>query len=144
MIEEKQRVLNKRLVACKRAWRAGNRLALLDALDDCHQFGIPPLAWLVGALTGVVLAMPTAANSDKVHFLRWDIVCELRDRKEELAAAGYKTMFPKVYETASEALRGTIAEGRRDAVKKSYMRIQREMKGRRAARFFVSKFKPKA
>lgn len=143
-MNDKQRVLNRHLDACQRAWRAGNRLALLDALYDCHEFSAAPPAWLVRAFVDLVRAMPTAANHDKIHFLRWNVVTELRDRKEELAARGYTTTFPKVYKTASENLRGTIAEGGPEAVRKSYQRIQRERRGRRAARFFVSRFEPKA
>jgi hypothetical protein len=139
---EKAAALNRRLETCKRAWRAGNHLALLDALDDCRSFGVPPPAWLVRALIPIVKDRASRRRQDAVHYIRWDAVTELRERRKELIALGYVPTWEEAYENASAKLRGTIAEGGADAIKASYQRVQKQLKTPKGARYFVSRFDP--
>ena len=69
-----------------------------------------------------------------MHYTRWDMVRELRDRRVELAlprrlpdgtTASYAPTWEASYENAAEALGGTSYEGSSDTIKKSYQLIER-------------------
>ena len=71
----------------------------------------------------------------EVHVIRWDAVCELRDRREELKDKGYEPTWEAAFENASEHLRGTKAQGSRDAIESSYKLVQRLVKSGRGPVF---------
>jgi hypothetical protein len=78
-----------------RAWRAGNSLALLDALQDCRRFSVPPHDWLVRGLVQLVLTLlPRGRDGhvkgrrnphDHIHFRRYSMVSFLDLLRGDLA-----------------------------------------------------------
>ena len=76
--------------------------------------------------------MPTKMD---VHVTRWDAVCELRERREELKdpplgckTEGCKPTREAAFENVSKLLRGTEAQGSPGAVEASYKLVQRLIK----------------
>jgi len=133
------RLFERRLREHEAAWQSGDARALSDAIDLCefHKTRLPQ--WVregVRAFTEDKRDKPT--RQDDVHFARWDVVREIRDRQEELDAQGYNTKWTDgaVYETASKALRGSTAQGSKDAIRRSYKLVQKALKDGQFQRFW--------
>src|SRR4029450_1168119 len=124
----------------ERVWREDKRVeALAAALVLCSKGRAALPDW---AATGVqqVLATLIGTTPDyMMHYTRWEMVRELRDRKAELFAAqrvyarkhhsayepryDFKPTWDAAYENASKASAGTPYEGSADTIKKSYQLI---------------------
>jgi hypothetical protein len=133
-----------------RAWRDGNSLALLDALEDCRRFSVPPPNWLVWGIDRLVLTLlPRGRDGhvkgrrnphDHIHFRRYSMVSFLWQLRMDLALDGIKLNWREIFAMASKELKGTIAEGGADVIKASYERVKREYKAGRGAHFNPSRF----
>ena len=115
-------------------FEAGVVPALYDALMLARDSGLPPPDWAVeGALeivgdrlkfgfttgkgaTGNELAKYQAAMK---RFRRWQAVKKQRE---------YGTVWTKVYSEAEEILKGTFAEAGDETIKKSYQRVEKDLK----------------
>lgn len=135
-----------------RAWGDGSLSALVDAVKWCQRKSLPLPDW---AANGVLqmLSVPDrkltlADRRNRIHYARWDVIRELRDRRHELKIShpmpdgtkseGYKPTWESAYDNASEALAGTEAAGSPDAVKKSYQLVERLFRAGKGARFHSS------
>ena len=143
--------INSRLDSLKRAWlRAGMLPALADAILMCREHNRPLPEWAalaaVAALrklydqavvkgAGRHAHLKTRDRQNAVHFLRWEMVTELRERKDELEAFGYKPTWDAAYKNVSDKLKGTFARGSPGAVKDSYQRVSRDAKNDRTSGF---------
>ena len=119
-------------------FRGGNLKALKRAVELCGRYDMPLLPWVRHAVLARLDEAPrpkgTPTKMD-VHVIRWDAVCELRERREELKdppigckTEGYKPTREAAFENASEVLRGTDAQGSPGAVEASYKLVQRRIK----------------
>jgi hypothetical protein len=132
------------------AWRQGNCLALLDALEDCRRFSVPPPNWLVWGIDRLVLTLlPRGRDGhvkcrrkphDHIHSRRYNMVILLSLLRIDLAEDGIKLTWREIFAMASKELKGTIAEGGADVIKASYERVKREYKAGRGAHFNPSRF----
>jgi hypothetical protein len=136
--------VSERLGVCERAWmRVGMLPALADAMMICHEFNRPLPKWLTLAAVASLRSLhdqavvkgagrhahlKTRDRQNAVHLTRWDMVTELRKRKDELKAFGYKPTWEAAYKNVSEKLKGTFAQGSPGAVKDSYQRVERDSK----------------
>jgi hypothetical protein len=134
--------ISKQLDACERAWRrAGMLPALADAILMCREHNRPLPEWAALAAVAVIKKLyeqavvtgagrhsrlKTRDRQNAVHFIRWEMVAELRERKDELKAFGYKPTWEAAYKNVSEKLKGTFAQGTPGAVKDSYQRVARD------------------
>lgn len=150
--------ITNRLSVCERAWvGAGMVPALADAIMICHEHNRPLPKWValaaVAALrrlyeqavvkgAGRHAHLKTRDRQNAVHFLRWEMVTELRERKEELKAFGYTPTWEAAYKNVSDKLKGTFAQGSPGAVKESYQRVSRDLERGAAyfARYYVAMF----
>jgi hypothetical protein len=136
------------LSALERQWRAGYFPALREAVVFCHTAGAQVPQWLAEALvveldaafagvkttgrgrTGGHMARARAHQNDRA---RWEWACFFLSQREP--GRGGRVIDGKLmtrdhaFELASEQLRGTPAQGSKDAVKASYERVQRQMRG---------------
>jgi hypothetical protein len=137
-----------KLKQLERAFADGNHTALGAAVKVCDEAKRPLPKWVCG---GVLLALngktmntgrgrtgnpDTKVKQDRIHFTRWDVVRELRDRREELAPVGYKPTWEAAYENASKSLKGTEAQGEPAAIAASYKKIERIFRRGGGARFY--------
>lgn len=141
-----------RLACLERAWHEGQIFALRDAVKECHKRRQPLPGWLnegiVGLLSdpdslrgkrGRLARAKTAAEQNRIHYERWATVDELRDRREELAeVVGYKPTWEAAFQNASEELRGGLGRGTPDAIKASYLLVNRLFKSGKGARLYHS------
>jgi hypothetical protein len=148
----------------ERAVRAGNIGALLSALVDCIRKDLPPPRWLLvqaySRLIDATTKRPTrkrgrTANpfaqfrQDMIHYARWDVVQEVRDKQVELAetveqlrglkGAPARAMLkererlhqwlgrslPDAYRCAHALLLGTEAHASESTIEYSYKRVER-------------------
>jgi hypothetical protein len=170
--EWRERLFARRLAACRQAYKAGNVVALLDIVETCSEFDRPLPVWAAEAVTAKLrLAFKISrgkrgrAPTDiavyrrrQIDFERWDVVRELRDRKDELQELATKWTDNAVFKTASKALERTpafgspaamrksylkvkqsTASGSPTAVRKSYLKVQKEIKRGRGAAFYTSR-----
>jgi hypothetical protein len=139
-----QEVYDRDMGHFKAAWAAGVDVAVGEALRCCRQFRQVPPEWLEEAVIQLVTESPRKMAArrhrhamDMVHFERWDIVNELRERKSSLPQG--KT-WDRAYDAASEMLRGTTASGSAESIKRSYKRVARDMReGQPAGKYLVSR-----
>ena len=141
-----------KISACESACREGNIAGLVAAVKLCGLCGraLPP--WCEAAVQKIIEAsylqgktgkkgrharVKTEVQQDRIHFLRWCKVMELRERRGELKKVGYKPTWEAAYENASLALRGTQARGEPGAVKDSYRRVQAAMKAGKGGRYYI-------
>jgi hypothetical protein len=137
------------VAACEKAWRAGVKLAVADAVDICRLYRQPPPEWLGEAVAAITKNEMSPLewkrrHEDMKHLARWDLVTELRTRRYELLEYSKRLKMPpdhrgmtweNCYATVSEELEGTEAAGSADTIKASYQLVQREIKAGRGARF---------
>jgi hypothetical protein len=162
----------------ERAVRAGNIGALLSALVDCIRKDLPPPRWLLvqaySRLIDATTNKPTGKRGrtanpfaqfrqDMIHFARWDVVQEVRDKQVEVAqqvkelrglkSASAQAMLKEreqlkrwlgrswlsAYHCASVLLKGTQAFGADDAMRASYKLVQRHGRSSKGPRFKLPK-----
>jgi hypothetical protein len=141
------RTFERRMAACESAWRAGNLLAVLDAVASSAQLRQPPPAWLIEAVSALVDLRMTPHErrrheQDLIHYTRWDAVKELRARRRDLFKQdddGRGMTWEKARAAVSVLLEGTAAAGGEDAIKASYDLVEREMREGRGGRFFLGR-----
>jgi hypothetical protein len=123
--------------------RDGGLTALLDAIAWCRRHQLPLPDWAAATVLQLLKApdrlakMIGADRRYRIHRTRWDMVAELRDRREELvrSPAHLEPTLPAAFENASEALGGTEAAGAPDTIKKSWQRVERRFRKRRRDHF---------
>ena len=136
------------LLRLERIWREDERVeALAIALVLCSEAHVALPDWAAMGVQQVLATLVRATPDYLMHYTRWDMVSELRDRKAELlerqqhevpkAQKLDPTYEPRydlqptweaAYENASKALAGTKYEGSADTIKKSYQLIERLFK----------------
>lgn len=135
------------------AWQAGERVAVflreMYRFEKAHNYGQPnaldlavelcglydqPLPlWLRRAVLTRLRQTPTKDRRKAFErdVTRWDVVCELRDRRDELKDA-YATKWTEkaVFKSVAEMLRETNspAKGTPDAIEWSYKQVQKLVK----------------
>ena len=138
--EARRRLVERELGNCQRAWNSGNARAISRAIALCARWDISPPAWIAAGVEAIVsdrvddntsgkgrLARDaTRERQDRIHFIRWDAVCEARDRRDELSdeiahraeelADGYEN---KIFAAVSHLLAGTDAAGAEPTIKNS-------------------------
>lgn len=114
--------------------RQGNLFALANAITFCWTSKTPPQKWMADA----VYELASATNANKtmrgrtgnpparslqtnIHLVRWAAVLQFK-----ACDAGYSWLSS--YERASEALRGTQAQGSAHTIRASYKRVTKERK----------------
>jgi hypothetical protein len=125
----------------ERSWADGSLAALADAVQLCRQRKLPLPDWVADGVLQM-LAEPrlcaklmAAEHRNNMHYTRWDAVRELRDRRGELTAAGYRPTWNDAYCNAAEKLAGTKAAGSPTAMAKSYQKVEKLFRVGRGARF---------
>jgi hypothetical protein len=154
---DRARFIERTLARHESAWRAKSPAALVDAIAFCARVKCPPPEWLVTAFRAVVPHWakrakirrgPGAYNTlqerfdqDMIDYTRWDALTELRERRQELQDVLRKrwggTSWLKCYAAVADHLAKTPAAGGPDAVKKSYQRVNRNIKKGDVARYIV-------
>ena len=89
--------VKRELESCRRAYKAGVKPALAEALLCCREYRHPPEEWMVDAMLEILKPefmerMTTGRGrkgnpisryrQDHIHYLRWDMVCEVREEQE--------------------------------------------------------------
>lgn len=153
MSDEREEFLRRRLAAFEHAWNAGNVPALLDAVELCGRFQHPLPAWAVAGVTKKLreaFAIPPEGKRgstpsdlaryrmDQVHYERWSMVNELRDRKDELVDAGLEPTLEAAFENASKALAHTPAAGAPATIRASYWMVESDFKKGVGGKYFVA------
>jgi hypothetical protein len=143
---------------CERAWQAGNLPALVDALENCAKANRGPPPWLVAAVATLVSrqmlvrsgrgrfnSRQARFDENMKHYIRWDMVRELRKRGHEL----YERLgddcglsLEKARARVAEQLKGTDVEGDEDAIKYSCELVERRFAEGGGAEFYLTRFKP--
>ena len=88
----------KRLASCQKAYRAGVKLALLEAIRLCQSENCPAEEWMLDAMAGELARLfrgrtatgrgrtgnPIAKyKADQIHFARWSEVEDIREHQKE-------------------------------------------------------------
>jgi len=136
--EERRRYVRRELARCEQAWKAGIKDAVSDAVALCSDFRCQIPHWLSQAVNDALAGKGLSdakRQQDLVHYVRWDAVRELRDRKGE---DGIPRSWEKCYAHASDILKGTKAEGAPETIRASYKRVAQEMRERLAQRYYLS------
>jgi hypothetical protein len=136
-----EQIYGERLRVFKRSWDDGSLAALADAVQLCRQWEIPLPDWVADGVQRMLAEPKLCAKlmaterRNNIHYTRWDAVRELRDRRGELAAAGYRPSWNDAYCNAAEKLADTEAAGSPAAVAKSYQKVEKLFRVGRGARF---------
>jgi len=134
------------LVPLEEAWKQNRHPgALADAMLVCFAFRQPTPHWLAMAVFDLIETRMTPQEKSRradnwKHFVRWQVVAELRARRYELLAIdddSAKT-WERAYAAASDRLQNTSAAGSAEAMKKSYKKVQRAMKADRGVQFILT------
>lgn len=127
------------LECLERAYADGSNSALAAAVKLCGVSRQPLPKWVSN---GVLLALKEKntgkrgrPTNDQTHYIRWDAVRELRDRREELADT-YKPTWEAAYQYVSDMLRGTEAQGEPHSIEASYKKVERIFRKGAGARFY--------
>lgn len=129
---------DRKLNHLERAYADGNHTALKAAVKICGNANRPLPEWVrdgvLIALGGNKRSKRGRPRNDHVDYTRWDLVRELRDRRDELADE-YKPTLEAAYQYASEKLRGTEAQGEPHSIEASYKKVERIFRDGGGARF---------
>ena len=121
------------------AYAHGNQAALAAAVKVCAKANRPLPEWVSDgvliALSGIKRSKRGRPVNDQVDYTMWDVVRELRDRRDELADR-YKPTLEAAYRNASEKLRGTEAQGEPHSIEASYKKVERIFRKGGGARFY--------
>jgi hypothetical protein len=115
----------------ERSWADGSLAALADAVQLCRQRKLPLPDWVADGVLRIIAEpklrakLVAAERRNNMHYTRWDAVRELRDRRVELTAAGYRPTWNDAYCNAAEKLAGTKAAGSPTAMAKSYQKVEK-------------------
>ena len=141
-----------KMAAYENSWREGNIGSLAAAVKLCGlcDWALPP--WCEAGVQKIIAQhyfegkssrkgrhtrVKAKQEQDHIHFMRWQMVTEFRERREELKKFGYKPTWEAAYEKASLHLRGTDASGEPGAMKDSYRRVQAAMKAGQGGRYYI-------
>jgi hypothetical protein len=136
-----EQIYGDRLHVFKRAWDDGSLAALADAVQLCRQWKIPQPDWVADGVLQMLTEprlcakLTAAERRNNMHYARWDAVRELRDRRGELTAAGYRPTWNDAYRNAAKILAGTEAAGSPGAIEQSYKKVEQLFRVGRGARF---------
>jgi hypothetical protein len=148
MTPELQNFIERELQALARSYVDGNASAVVSAVKWCDRYKHPLPSWASNAIVqllsgGRKTGVGRLANSDeadrqnRIHYSRWDAVKELRERRGELEAFGYRPTWEDAYANASEMLQNSEAAGSAEAIKRSYQIVERLFRSGKGARFYV-------
>lgn|SRR5262249_19491758 len=125
--------IRRSVAKCERKYRGGDLSALSGALWICQVGGIPPPKWIVSAVYGLVDEKENTKRSPgrtgnpkaklkqaQIHEVRWAAVFHLRKNCPDRAPT-----WDAAYSEASQALRGSPAQGSAETMMASYKRVQR-------------------
>jgi hypothetical protein len=132
--------LDRQLRGLERAWHDGSLRALTKAVTLCRWYNCPLPDWAAQAVLALIADRSKAfwrgnqtheewEQQNSIHAIRWELVSELRARKEENPTDPlFQVVDPTwdaAYERVSEQLQRTAAAGSPDAIKKSYQLVER-------------------
>jgi hypothetical protein len=131
----------------ERAWHDGSCRALAKAVLLCRQCNCPLPDWTVHAVLALITTRGKQFRSgnqtheewerqNAIHYVRWDMVRELRDRKEDLAYIIDPT-WDSAFEQVSKHLQGKAEAGSPDAIKKSYQFVEQIFRSGKGGRFLL-------
>jgi len=143
--EWRQRHFAREIQACRRAFLAGVTPAIAEAADVCRLYDQPPPEWLCQAIGDLVQQRRTPAEAkrsleDEVHYARWDMVRECRERGLEQKKSGDDSVgtWERAYEKAADLLAKTAAAGTPERMAKSYMKVERDFReGHAVGRYWI-------
>lgn len=156
----------------ERAWRAGSIPALVDAIILCHEEQTPIPLWLAQATIALIGMLfegkslqrrgrngkATARYKNaQIHYARWDAVCELKDRRDELirfvktlsiTERDRRPAFANLVQDKSlEARCAAVAElfdstkdpamGSPATIERSYKKVQKDLKRGAIGLYFI-------
>lgn len=154
--EARREFLDRRLTEYRQAIEGGNVVILVDAIRLCTVFKMPLPHWLaVAVVERLVQAFAIAPRGRRgsrpsdlakyqqaqIHYERWSLVRELRDRKDELSDIADKGTLEEAFDAVSEQLKGTDAAGAPETVRASYKLVEGQMKRGRGALFKSSRLR---
>jgi hypothetical protein len=133
-----QQLFEQKMTRCQNAWQAGVSLAVSDAIWWCRFHQCPPPEWLDIAVATVVNQRRSKAEAkrhldDMAHYARWDLVKELREQKP-FGPLSWDDCYEKV--AMLERTEDT-ASGGSDAVKRSYILVENDMRKGRGGKYFT-------
>jgi hypothetical protein len=131
--DERARIFRQHMSEYENAVRAGNLLAIVDAMIDCVELKMPPPAWLAGAVKALVarqLAVRSGRGNmnsrgavlkaDAKHYARWDAVTEVLER-------GIEKKQDAAFKAAAHILKGKPEAGSKGTIERSYRRVEKKM-----------------
>jgi len=80
-----------------------------------------------------------AYQQAQVHYERWDTVVEARERPDVLRELGFKPTWDGAYEAAAKVLAKTPARGSPLQMRKSYLKVKRDMKRGAIGQYLISR-----
>ena len=104
---------------------------------------MPPPKWVDLAVQAAIVDRRTKAEEQrhyiaKLHYLRWDIVADMRKRDRASSPRKHRLSWQRCYDAASDALAETEARGSSETIKKSYQAVQRDMREGRRAKYSIA------
>lgn len=169
--DRREELFQRDLAACERAWLAGNFPALFEAVVLCGEHKRPLPLWASRAVLRILAdqfnhgapgsggGRHTVPRTEHVenykHFMRWDAVRELRDRRHELRelerhlrdlqgepVESTETGWDHVYDTVADYLanQNSIAKGSPSTIKRSYQLVEAAMRNGTGAKFYQTRF----
>jgi hypothetical protein len=155
--EARMRCFREHMEECERATRAGNLPAIVDAVEYCVEFNLPPPRWVVDAVVTTVLRLMVVRrgdgrfnsrlarwNDNQKHFARWDAVQELLDSGRYLYEnRGDKRGLKEdsAFKAVVEWLKDTSAKGSKSTIERSYRLVEKTRKTS-GFKFYLTDFKP--
>jgi hypothetical protein len=136
----------------KHAFYAGYYPALLDAFALCVMNGLPLPPWVWRPVAeqierdfakrrsgsgkrGRTGGKLSSAVMERIHYLRWAWAHHWLANRKDLEFFGHKPTRDGAFEYTSKSLRGTRAQGSRDAIEDSYKKVERARKSGKLSRF---------
>jgi hypothetical protein len=138
-----QQSFDRKLARCQRAWRAGEKLAVAEALTLTFFYRQTIAPWLEEAAISVLVARRTKADVKQyrqrmIDYARWaEVECFHRPTNQ----GGGGLTWVAAYGAAAKRLAGTAAQGGPDCMAKSYKTVARARREKRGARYFMLKDK---
>jgi len=137
----------------ERAWADGNMKALSKAVILCEKADRPLPAWAVAGVQKILwehfsggagkkrgrLGNAKAAHRQNgVHYQRWAVVVDVRDRWIDIMGLDHKPSLEEAYGLASEMLADSKDAGSEETIKKSYQLVERLSRSGKGWRFYIT------
>jgi hypothetical protein len=133
-----------KMAQCESAWREGESLAVAEAIALARIYRQPISSWLADAVTQLAVRRRTKAQAKRQReaqksFARYTLVRDLMLGIPGLYPKAADITWPEAYVEASRLLKGTLAGGDEDTMKRSYADVRRDLKNGRGGKYYVLK-----